>query len=88
MAADIQNLRPYLQAFDLTGLMVEGLGWNHHQGEPTTVTAGGETYDLHPVAERPASPSIAVVRTLMAQFRPRAHVVRLKSRWPKPTMSI
>ena len=52
MDADIQTLRPYLQVFNLTGLMVEGLGWNHHQGEPTTVTAGGETYDLHPVAEK------------------------------------
>ena len=52
MATDIQTLRPYLQAFDLTGLMVEGLGWNHHQGEPTTVTASGETYDLQPVAEK------------------------------------
>ena len=52
MAADIQTLRPYLQAFDLTGLMVEGLGWNHHQGEPTTVVAGSETYDLQPVAEK------------------------------------
>ena len=34
MAADIQSLRPYLQDFDLTGLMVEELGWNHHRGAP------------------------------------------------------
>ena len=50
MAANIQTLRPYLQTFDLTGLMVEGLGWNHHQGAPTAVVAGSETYDLQPVA--------------------------------------
>ena len=52
MAANIQTLRPYLQNFDLTGLMVEGLGWNHHQGAPITVKAGNESYDLHPVAEK------------------------------------
>ncbi len=52
MAADIRTLRPYLQDFDLTGLLVEGLGWNHHQGAPTLVAAGGETYDLQPVAEK------------------------------------
>ena len=52
MAADIQTLRPYLQDFDLTGLMVEGLGWNHLQSAPISVVAGGETYDLEPVAEK------------------------------------
>ena len=52
MAADIQTLRPYLQNFDLTGLMVEGLGWNHHQGAPIAVVAGDESYDLHTVAEK------------------------------------
>ena len=52
MVANIQTLRPYLQNFDLTGLMVEGLGWNHHQGAPITVVAGNESYDLHPVAEK------------------------------------
>ena len=52
MAANIQTLRPYLQNFDLTGLMVEGLGWNHHQGAPITVIAGNDSYDLHTVAEK------------------------------------
>ena len=51
MAADLQTLRHYLQNFDLTGLMVEGLGWNHHQG-PLSVDAGNQTYDLQPVAEK------------------------------------
>ena len=46
MAADIQTLRPYLQDFDLTKLMVEGLGWNHLQGAPIAVAAGDESYDL------------------------------------------
>ena len=52
MAVDVQTLRPYLQDFDLTSLMVEGLGWNHLSGEPITVVAGSETYDLQPVAEK------------------------------------
>ncbi len=52
MATDIQTLRPYLQNFDLTGLMVEGLGWNHHQGSPISVVADNESYDLHSVAEK------------------------------------
>ena len=52
MAADIQTLRPYLQNFDLTGLMVEGLGWNHHQGTSIAIVAGDESYDLHTVAEK------------------------------------
>ena len=52
MAADIQTLRPYLHDFDLTGLMVEGLGWNHHQGTPITVIADDESYNLRTVAEK------------------------------------
>ena len=52
MATDIQTLRPYLQNFDLTGLMVEGLGWNHHQSAPIVVIADNESYDLHTVSEK------------------------------------
>ena len=52
MAADIQTLLPYLQDFDLTGLMVEGLGWNHHQSAPIAVVADNESYDLRTVAEK------------------------------------
>ena len=52
MATDIQTLRPYLEAFDLTGLMIEGLGWNNLQDAPTTTAAGGESYDLHTIAEK------------------------------------
>ena len=52
MATDIQTLRPYLQNFDLTGLMVEGLGWNHHQSAPIVVMADNESYDLHTVSEK------------------------------------
>ena len=52
MAAEIQTLRPYLQDFDLTGLMVEGLGWNHHRAAPITVPADGGEFELLPVAEK------------------------------------
>ena len=52
MATDIQTLRPYLQDFDLTGLMVEGLGWNHHRGAPIAASADGGDFELHPVAEK------------------------------------
>ena len=52
MAADIQTLRPYLQNFDLTGLMVEGLGWNHLQSASIIVSVGNDGYDLSPVAEK------------------------------------
>ena len=52
MATDIQTLRPYLQDFDLTGLMVEGLGWNHHRGAPIAASADGQDFELLPVAEK------------------------------------
>ena len=52
MAANIATLRPYLQTFDLTGLMVEELGWNHLQSASIIVSVGNDTYDLSPVAEK------------------------------------
>ena len=52
MATDIQTLRPYLQDFDLTGLMVEELGWNHHRGPAISAAVGSESYALSPVAEK------------------------------------
>ena len=52
MAANIATLRPYLQNFDLTGLMVEELGWNHLQSASTIVSVANDNYDLSPVAEK------------------------------------
>ena len=52
MAANIATLRPYLQNFDLTRLMVEELGWNHLQSASTIVSVGNDNYDLSPVAEK------------------------------------
>ena len=56
MAADIATLRPYLHDFKLTDLMVEGLGWNHTQSPSIEVTAGEETYSLHPLVEKAGFP--------------------------------
>ena len=52
MQAQVDELRPYLQDFNLNGLMVEGLGWNHHQGPATSAAVGSERYGLSPVAEK------------------------------------
>ena len=52
MPAAIEELRTPLQAFDLTGLFVEGLGWNHHQAEPLGVQVNEREYSLRPVAEK------------------------------------
>ena len=52
MQVQVEELRPYLQNFDLTGLMVEELGWNHYRAAPIAVTAGGEDFELSPVAQK------------------------------------
>ncbi len=52
MPPDVQTLRPYLQNCDLTGLLVDGLGWNHYHGPTISVPTGGDAYALHPVAEK------------------------------------
>ena len=52
MAVDIQELRPYLQAFDFTGLFVEGLGWDHYQAAAESVPVDGRDYTITPVAEK------------------------------------
>ena len=51
MSVSIEDLRPYLQSFDLTRLLVEGLGWNHYTAEPLTVLVEGCEYSLKPLAE-------------------------------------
>ena len=52
MAANIATLRPYLQNFNLTGLMVDELGWNHLQSASIVVSVGDDSYDLSPIAEK------------------------------------
>ena len=52
MQTNTELLRGYLQRFDFSGLMVEGLGWDHHYGEMTKVQVDGTEYSLTPVAEK------------------------------------
>ena len=54
MPVSIEELRPYLQAFDFPSLFVEGLGWNHYQAEPFVVRVDDRDYKLQPVAEKAA----------------------------------
>ena len=48
----VEDLRPHLQSFDLQNLFVEGLGWNHHHGQPVHLTVDGYGYALQPMAEK------------------------------------
>ena len=52
MPVSIEGLRPHLQAFDFPSLFVEGLGWDHFQGEPLAIAVDGYEYALKPVAKK------------------------------------
>ena len=52
MTVSIEELRPHLQAFDFPRLFVEGLGWDHFQGESLALPIDGHAYALKPVAEK------------------------------------
>ena len=52
MTVGIEELRPYLRAFDFPRLFVEGLGWDHFQAEPLTIQVNEREYSLKPVAEK------------------------------------
>ena len=52
MTVSVEQLRPYLSAFDFSSLFVEGLGWNHYQAEPLVVQVNEREYSLKPVAEK------------------------------------
>ena len=52
MTVSIEQLRPYLSAFDFSSLFVEGLGWNHYQMEQLVVHVDEFEYSLKPVAEK------------------------------------
>jgi len=53
MTPGVEQLRPYLHAFDFENLFIEGLGWNHYRGSPVQAAApGGHDYSLRPLAEK------------------------------------
>ena len=52
MPVSIEELQPHLQAFDFPRLFVEGLGWDHFQGDPLVLPVNGHEYVLRPVAEK------------------------------------
>ena len=52
MTVGIEQIRPYLSAFDFSGLFIEGLGWNNYQAEPLVVQVNDREYSLNPVAEK------------------------------------
>ena len=52
MQVPVEELRPYLQAFDFPALLVEGLGWDYYQAGPARVPVDGCDYDLTPAAEK------------------------------------
>ena len=52
MPVSVEELRPYLQAFDFPSLFVEGLGWDHYVTEPFVVRVNERDYTLKPIAEK------------------------------------
>ncbi len=52
MPVSIEELGPYLQAFDFPRLFVDGLGWNHYFTEPFVVRVNDRDYTLKPFAEK------------------------------------
>ena len=52
MQVQVDELRPYLQAFDFQSLLVEGLGWNYYHTEPVSVYVDGHDYTLDAAAEK------------------------------------
>ena len=52
MQVQVDELRPYLQAFDFQHLLVEGLGWDYYRAEPVSVLVDAHDYTLEPAAEK------------------------------------
>jgi len=52
MSTDVENLRPYLDSFDLRSLFVEGLGWDYPGSGEVPVQRDGHNYVLTPLAEK------------------------------------
>ncbi len=52
MPVSVENVRKRLREFDLTGLLIEELGWNCYAAQPLVVSVAGADYVLKPLAEK------------------------------------
>ena len=52
MTSAIERMRARLRSFDLTGLLVEELGWDHHPGSTVTISAKEQHFRAMPIAEK------------------------------------
>ena len=52
MTSDIGRMRERLRRFDLTGLLVEELGWNHPRGRTATISVKEQHFRATPIAEK------------------------------------
>ena len=52
MTSAIERMRARLRSFDLTGLLVEELGWDHHRGSTVTISAKEHHFRATPIAEK------------------------------------
>ena len=52
MTSDMERMRERLRKFDLTGLLVEELGWNHHRGSTATISVKEQHFRATPIAEK------------------------------------
>ena len=52
MQVQVDDLRPYLQAFDFQNLLVEGLGWDYFRADPPRIQVDGHDYTLEPTAQK------------------------------------
>ena len=52
MQVQVEELRPYLLAFDFQQLLVEGLGWDYYRADPASVQVDGHDYILEPAAQK------------------------------------
>ena len=48
----MERMRERLRKFDLTGLLVEELGWNHHRGSTATISVKEQHFRATPIAEK------------------------------------
>ena len=74
---DIARLRAHLRNFDLTTLMIDGLGWNNPETSSVTVKLNEGNFTLQPLAEKAGF----VVYLCASEHVPPYPVRRKMERW-------